>query len=169
MNRIRRIVITFLIVIAVAGAIHFYSKPVRHESAAADAIEVAPPPAADGPVLKAAAPETMQIKKILTLYFFPDNAPDNESFIRKAVEHSFAAEIKSGAVVLKVIDANSPERRQLIQAFKPVFPAIVLAVVSNGKINEWQTITPPPDKGRPDANTEDITKTIREYLEKCTR
>ena len=169
MNRIRRIVITFLIVIASAGAIHFYSKPARNESVASDALEVAPPPAAAGPVLKAAVPETMQIKKILTIYFFPDNVSGNESFIRELIEHSFAAEIKRGAIVFKVINPNSTERQQLIQEFKPILPAVILAAVSGGRISEWKTITPLPYKDHLDGNAEYITKAIRESLVKCTR
>lgn len=135
MNRIRRMVIIFLIVIAIAGIIHFTTDKTPKESAAIKAIEVAPP--VDGPELRAATPDAAQTKKILTVYCFPDSGKRWESLVREAVEHDFAMEFKNGSVMVKVIDTDSAEKDRLMQEFKPVPPAVVLAVSINGKTTDW--------------------------------
>ena len=165
MNRIRRITITFLIVILLAVIVHFISDKTVKEPAAIKIIEVAPP--VDGPELKAATPDAAQIKKILTVYCFPDGHNSYESFVREAVERDFAVELKSGVVVIKVIDADSAEKQRLIEEFKPVPPAVVLAVSINGKTADWKNL----DKIRElvadkNAYLDYIRNNIREFTEK---
>ncbi|MFA6100662.1 MAG: hypothetical protein WCV67_09715 [Victivallaceae bacterium] len=135
MNRIRRIVITFLIVISIAGIIHFTSNKTGG-AGAANTTEVAPP--ADGPELKAAAPEPAQNKKILTVYCFTDNqnGKSYESFVREAVERDFTDGLKSGVIVIKVIDAGSAEKPPL--AVSP--PAVVMAASAGGQPAVWRNL-----------------------------
>ena len=167
MNRIRRIVITFLIVIAIAGIIHFTSDKKNGEPAAAGAVEVAPP--TDGPELKPAVPDAAQIKRILTIYCFPGSQAgrDYELLAREAAESFLAAELKNGTAVIKVIDADSAERQRLAQEFKPVPPAVVLALSINGKTAAWRNLeksgNPPADKN---AFLNYIRDNIQEFMEK---
>ncbi len=160
MNRIRRIAITFLLVISLAVIIHFTSDKSTKEPAAIKTIEVAPP--LDGPELKAATPDAAQIKKILTVYCFPDGHNSYESFVREAVERDFAAELKSGVIMIKEVDADSAEKQQLMQEFKPVPPAAILAVTINGKTFDWEKL--PPGNGENDR--ENILKAVRAFLVK---
>lgn len=165
MNRVRRIVITFLIVIAIAGIIHFTSDRKTGEPAAAGAVEVAPP--TDGPELKPAAPDAAQIKRILTIYCFPGSQAgrDYELLVREAAESSLAAELKNGTAVIKVIDADSAERQRLAQEFKPVPPAVVLALSINGKTAAWRNLE---KSGNPSADKNAflnyIHNSIRDFM-----
>ena len=164
MNRIRRIGITFLLVISLSVIIHFTSDKTAKEPAAIKTIEVAPP--VDGPELRAVTPDAGQIKKILTVYCFSDNQNDpNASFVREAIERNFAAELKSGVVVIKVIAADSAEEQRLMQEFKPVPPATILAVSINGQTADWKKISSPATEKSEDGGAY-LLKAIRELLEK---
>lgn len=161
MNRIRRIAITFLIVIAVAGIIHFSSKPASVKPPA----EVAPP-TTGMPELRPAAPALPE--KRLTVYYFAGNKAekensDNESFVREMIAKIFAAELKSGAIAFKTINADSPEYPQWARELKSAAPAVILEVDSNGKPSERKNITPPDFKNKT-ACAEDIVNAINALL-----
>jgi hypothetical protein len=158
MNRIRRIIITFLAVIAVAGIIHFTSKPAQP----VQPVEVAP--SADVPELKPAALLAAPLEQSLTVYYSA-NDKNHELLVREAVSLNFPEELKKGAVVFKAIGQDSPEYPQLLQAFKPVVPAVILSVNSGGKIAGWKNITPPDFKDRT-GSAEYIAKELRLLLKK---
>lgn len=167
MNRIRRIVITFLIVIAIAGIIHFTSEKNTREPAAVKGVEVAPP--VNGPELKPAAPDAALIRKNLTVYCFigSQNGKEYELLVREAVESGFAAELKNGVVLIKVINPDSAEKQSLIQKFKPVPPSVILAVSVNGETTTWLNL----DKtGNLSSNNNAflmyIRDNIRDFMEK---
>ena len=167
MNRIRRIVITFLIVIAIAGIIHFTSEKSAKEPAAAKGVEVAPP--VDGPELRPAAPDAARIKKILTVYCFTGRQAGREFelLVKEAVESGFAAKLKNGVIVIKVIDPDSAEKETLMQKFKPVPPSVILSVNVNGETATWlnldKTGNLPSDKN---AFLNYIRDNIRDFMEK---
>jgi len=159
MNRIRRIVITFLVVIAVAGIIHFTSKPVT----AKPPVEVAPS-TADVPELRPAAP--VQSEKRLSVYYLAGKEnSNNESFVQEIIAKNFAAEFKSGAIVFKVILADSPEYLQWTQEFKSAVPAVILEKNSSGEPSERKNISLLDFKNKT-ACAEDIVKAIHALLKK---
>ena len=167
MNRIRRIIITFLIVIAIAGIIHFTSEKSAKEPPAVKGVEVVPP--VDGLELRPAAPDAARIKKILTVYCFTGSqtGKEFELLVKEAVESGFAAELKNGVMMIKVIDPDSAEKQSLIQKFKPVPPSVILSVNVNGETATWlnldKTGNLPSDKN---AFLNYIRDNIRDFMEK---
>ena len=167
MNRIRRIVITFLIVIAIAGIIHFTSEKNAKEPAAVKGVEVAPP--VDGPELRPAAPDAARIKKILTVYCFPGSqtGKEYELLVKEAVESGFASELKNGVIVIKVMDTDSVEKETLIQKFKQVPPAVILAVIINGEPATWRNLDKTGNlSSDKNAFLNYIRDNIRDFMEK---
>jgi len=64
-----------------------------------------------------------------------------------------------------VIAADSAEKQRLMQEFKPVPPATILAVSINGQTADWKKISSPATEKSEDGGAY-LLKAIRELLEK---
>ncbi|MHB9139995.1 MAG: hypothetical protein ACYC4Q_11390 [Victivallaceae bacterium] len=165
MNRIRRIIITFLVVIAVAGIIHFDSKPTATKQTAVQAIEAAPS-TTEPPELRPAAALSLKHEKLLTVCFFADkDRSNNESFIRELITQNFPEELKNGEISFKIISANDREYQQLSNEPKPTSPAIILEANFNGNPAERKNLAKLDFKSKT-ACAEYIIREIKNLLKK---
>jgi hypothetical protein len=128
---------------------------------------VAPAPAAPAPQ---PAPAATAAEVVVT--FFTEAVPCKvtakvEGLCRQAVEAAFATELKSGALVYRVLSTESPENEHYLDEYDIGSKALVVARQENGKDAEfvpchdiWIMIEEPKELA------DYVQKPIRDYLAK---
>jgi hypothetical protein len=119
---------------------------------------------------KAPAPSP-DIHKVIAYYFHTDTRCSTcmkiEAYSKEAIEKGFAAELKNGALEMRVVNYEKPENRHFMQDYKLVSKSLVLVNTVNGKQTEWTNLKLVWQlTGRKDAFLNYVRKEVRGYLSK---
>lgn len=117
---LRRILLAALIMVALGAT-------ARAEGVAVDNT-VSPPP-----------------HQVVAIYFHRTNRCPTckriSAYIEEAIKSAFAAELRSRAVEIHMVDYEDARNAQIVQGYKITSPTLVLADVRDGKVEHW---TPMP-------------------------
>lgn len=139
---------------------------------AAQKKETAPTKPAAAGQSKTVAPDTtvkQEARQLVVYYFMTTYRCRSCTFIegttRKAIDESFADELKSGRIIFQMLNIDEPQNKHFIDEYGLFTKSVVLSDLNGGKQTKWKNLDQVWNMiGQEDPFKAYIAKEVRAYL-----